>query len=130
MHDVALVYELDQGTAIALKQKGVTDIDGLLKRFDKDSLAELKKPRGNKMVRVGVAAESEVMKRAEKIYAELTERGVDVILDDRNVQPGVKFKDSELTGFPIRIGIGDYPSRTGRAFYAAFYKAIASAAFA
>ena len=56
---------------------------------------------------LGVAPESEVMKRAETIYAELTERGVDVILDDRNVQPGVKFKDSELAGFPIRIGIGD-----------------------
>ena len=47
------------------------------------------------------------MKRAEKIYAELTERGVDVILDDRNERPGVKFKDSELVGFPIRVGIGE-----------------------
>jgi prolyl-tRNA synthetase len=56
---------------------------------------------------LGVAPESEVMKRAETIYADLTQRGVDVILDDRNVQPGVKFKDSELAGFPIRIGIGD-----------------------
>ena len=56
---------------------------------------------------LGVAPESEVMKLAEKIYADLTERGVDVILDDRSVQPGVKFKDSELAGFPIRIGIGD-----------------------
>ena len=55
-HDVALVYELDQGTAIALRQLGVTEIEELLKRFDKESLAELKKPRGNKMVRVGVAA--------------------------------------------------------------------------
>ena len=33
--------------------------------------------------------------------------GVDVILDDRNDRPGVKFKDSELVGFPIRIGIGE-----------------------
>ena len=56
---------------------------------------------------LGVAPEREVMKLAEKIYAGLTERGEDVILDDRNVQPGVKFKDSELAGFPIRIGIGD-----------------------
>jgi prolyl-tRNA synthetase len=56
---------------------------------------------------LGVAPEGEVMKSAEKIYAELTERGVDVLLDDRNVQPGVKFKDSELAGFPIRIGIGE-----------------------
>jgi prolyl-tRNA synthetase len=56
---------------------------------------------------LNVAPDSEVMKRAEKIYAELTQRGIDVILDDRNDRPGVKFKDSELVGFPIRIGIGE-----------------------
>jgi prolyl-tRNA synthetase len=56
---------------------------------------------------LSVAPESEVMKRAESIYADLTAQGVDVILDDRNERPGVKFKDSELVGFPIRIGIGE-----------------------
>jgi prolyl-tRNA synthetase len=56
---------------------------------------------------LAVAPESEAMKLAEKIYAELTARGVDVILDDRDERPGVKFKDSELVGFPIRIGIGE-----------------------
>ena len=34
-------------------------------------------------------------------------RGVDVILDDREERPGFKFKDSELVGFPIRLGIGE-----------------------
>ena len=56
---------------------------------------------------LAVAQESEAMKLAEKIYAELTAQGVDVILDDRDERPGVKFKDSELVGFPIRIGIGE-----------------------
>jgi prolyl-tRNA synthetase len=56
---------------------------------------------------LGIAPESEVMKIAEKFYAELTAKGVDVILDDRDERPGVKFKDSELVGFPIRIGIGE-----------------------
>ncbi|MFZ0825930.1 MAG: proline--tRNA ligase [Verrucomicrobiia bacterium] len=56
---------------------------------------------------LGVAPDSAVMKLAEKIYAELTAKGVDVILDDRDDRPGVKFKDSELVGFPIRIGIGE-----------------------
>ncbi|HVU99804.1 MAG TPA: proline--tRNA ligase, partial [Verrucomicrobiae bacterium] len=51
--------------------------------------------------------DSEVMKCAESIYRELTDRGVDVILDDRNERPGVKFKDSELVGFPLRLGIGE-----------------------
>jgi prolyl-tRNA synthetase len=54
-----------------------------------------------------VTPESDVMRRAEQIYAELTARGVDVILDDRNDRPGVKFKDSELVGFPIRVGVGE-----------------------
>ena len=56
---------------------------------------------------LAVAPEGEVMKLAERFYAELTARGVDVILDDRDERPGVKFKDSELVGFPIRIGIGE-----------------------
>src|SRR6185295_1902645 len=56
---------------------------------------------------LGVAAGSAVMTLAEGIYAELQARGVDVILDDRDERPGVKFKDSELVGFPIRIGMGE-----------------------
>jgi prolyl-tRNA synthetase len=54
-----------------------------------------------------VAPGSAVMQLAEKIYAELTARGVDVILDDRDERPGFKFKDSELVGFPIRLAIGE-----------------------
>ena len=56
---------------------------------------------------LAVAPDSEPMKLAEKYYAELTAKGIDVILDDRDERPGVKFKDSELVGFPIRIGIGE-----------------------
>jgi prolyl-tRNA synthetase len=56
---------------------------------------------------LAVAPESEAMKLAEKFYAELTAQNIDVILDDRDERPGVKFKDSELVGFPIRIGIGE-----------------------
>jgi prolyl-tRNA synthetase len=56
---------------------------------------------------LGIAPESATMQLAEKLYAELTAKGVDVILDDRDERPGVKFKDSELVGFPIRIGIGE-----------------------
>jgi prolyl-tRNA synthetase len=56
---------------------------------------------------LSIAPDSAVMKLAEKIYDELASRGVDVILDDRDERPGVKFKDSELVGFPIRVGIGE-----------------------
>ena len=47
------------------------------------------------------------MQLAEKIYAELTAAGVEVILDDRDERPGVKFKDADLVGFPLRVGIGE-----------------------
>jgi prolyl-tRNA synthetase len=54
-----------------------------------------------------IAPESAVMKLAEQLYSALTARGMEVILDDRDERPGVKFKDSELIGFPIRLGIGE-----------------------
>ena len=53
-----------------------------------------------------VDPESPAMQTAEKIYNSLQSMGIDVILDDRKERPGVKFKDSELIGFPIRIGVG------------------------
>ena len=56
---------------------------------------------------LAVAADSPVMQLAEKIYAELTAAGVEVILDDRDDRPGVKFKDADLVGFPLRIAIGE-----------------------
>jgi prolyl-tRNA synthetase len=56
---------------------------------------------------LGIAPGSPVLTLAERIYAELTTRGLDVILDDRDERPGVKFKDSELIGFPIRVGVGE-----------------------
>lgn len=43
---------------------------------------------------------------AEKIYNELTAAGVEVLLDDRNERPGVKFKDADLLGIPVRITVG------------------------
>ncbi len=57
--------------------------------------------------------EGEVMKTATTIYNELTDAGLDVILDDRDLRPGFKFKDSELIGFPIRIGIGEKSLKNG-----------------
>jgi prolyl-tRNA synthetase len=43
---------------------------------------------------------------AERIYAELRERGVDVILDDRAESAGVKFKDADLIGYPVQVVVG------------------------
>jgi len=56
---------------------------------------------------LAVTPDSAAMQTAEKFYAELTAKGVDVILDDRDERPGVKFKDADLVGFPIRIALGE-----------------------
>ena len=42
----------------------------------------------------------------DKLYAALTEAGVEVCLDDRKMSPGVKFKDLELLGFPVQVVVG------------------------
>ena len=47
-----------------------------------------------------------VKETAEKLYAELTAAGLEVMLDDRDERAGVKFKDGDLIGLPIRIAIG------------------------
>ncbi|MBN2135704.1 MAG: proline--tRNA ligase [Acidobacteria bacterium] len=41
-----------------------------------------------------------------QIYQELKSKSIDVLLDDRDDRPGVKFKDADLLGFPIRVTIG------------------------
>lgn len=54
-----------------------------------------------------VKPEDEVQKKvAEEIYDALMDAGVEVLLDDRDERPGVKFKDADLLGFPIRITVG------------------------
>src|SRR5262249_39018555 len=56
---------------------------------------------------LAAAPGNEAMKVAQKIYTELTAQGIEVILDDRDDRPGVKFKDADLVGFPIRVSIGE-----------------------
>jgi prolyl-tRNA synthetase len=48
----------------------------------------------------------EVGPAAEVLYRELQASGYDVLLDDRNERPGVKFKDADLLGLPVRLNIG------------------------
>ena len=46
------------------------------------------------------------MNTAENIYKELCNKNIEAIIDDRNERPGVKFKDADLIGFPVRIIAG------------------------
>jgi len=50
--------------------------------------------------------DSEVADAAEDIYQQLRGRGIDVLLDDRVLRGGVKFKDADLIGIPVRITVG------------------------
>ncbi|HOO40785.1 MAG TPA: proline--tRNA ligase [Syntrophales bacterium] len=50
--------------------------------------------------------EEALAKTAEDLYQALTERGVDVLFDDRDERAGVKFKDADLIGIPYRVTIG------------------------
>lgn len=58
-----------------------------------------------------------VAKSAEALYAQCLEAGIDVLLDDRNERPGVKFADMELVGIPHRITIGDRALADGELEY-------------
>jgi prolyl-tRNA synthetase len=50
--------------------------------------------------------EKEVAQTAEKIYQQLLDNNIDVLLDDRQLRGGVKFKDADLIGIPIRVTVG------------------------
>ena len=56
---------------------------------------------------LNVAADSQPMVLAKQLLEDLTAAGIEVILDDRDERPGVKFKDSELVGFPLRVNLGE-----------------------
>lgn len=56
------------------------------------------------LVRIGG---EEAVKHADELYAELQEKGIDVLYDDRDERPGAKFADSELMGIPYRITVSD-----------------------
>ena len=50
----------------------------------------------------------------DKLYGELTAAGVEVLLDDRDVRAGVKFKDADLIGIPLRIVISERGLKDGK----------------
>ena len=54
---------------------------------------------------------------ADRLYAELTEAGIEVLYDDRDARPGVKFADAELLGIPHRIVVGDRGLDAGKLEY-------------
>jgi len=58
-----------------------------------------------------------VRETAERIYGELTGAGIEVLLDDRDARPGVKFADAELIGIPHRVVVSERGIAAGRLEY-------------
>ncbi len=50
--------------------------------------------------------DEEVFAAGEKLYQDLLEEGIEVLLDDRDERPGSKFKDADLLGIPLRVNVG------------------------
>jgi prolyl-tRNA synthetase len=58
--------------------------------------------------------DEETVRLAEKLHEGLTAAGVDVLLDDRDARAGVKFKDADLIGIPLRVVIGPRGLKEGK----------------
>lgn len=58
--------------------------------------------------------DSQVVETADKLYEELRNAGVEVIIDDRDERPGVKFKDADLVGYPLRVTVGSKTLAEGK----------------
>jgi prolyl-tRNA synthetase len=56
---------------------------------------------------------TESMETAHVVHRELLEKGIDAILDDRDERPGIKFKDCDLIGIPLRVTIGERNLKDG-----------------
>ncbi|MCX5803413.1 MAG: proline--tRNA ligase [Proteobacteria bacterium] len=55
----------------------------------------------------------ETIELADNVYRTLLDKGIDTILDDRNERPGIKFKDCDLIGIPLRVTIGERNLKEG-----------------
>jgi prolyl-tRNA synthetase len=58
------------------------------------------------VVVTAVGKDEAVVRTATEVYETLLAAGIDVLFDDRDERPGVKFKDADLVGFPLRIAVG------------------------
>ena len=58
------------------------------------------------VIPINAHKDEDVRREAERIYTELEAKGADVLFDDRDERPGVKFKDADLVGFPVRVVVG------------------------
>ena len=86
---------------------GRTVAAAIEQNHDKDGIIWPRPLAPFEVLLIAVNPEDEAVKRAaEDLYAQLLEKGVDVLFDDRDERPGVKFKDADLIGIPVRVTVG------------------------
>jgi prolyl-tRNA synthetase len=71
------------------------------------------------VVPIGYHKNAPVKEAAERLYAELSAAGIDVLLEDRDERPGVLFADADLIGIPHRVVLGERGLAAGTAEYKA-----------
>jgi prolyl-tRNA synthetase len=69
------------------------------------------------LVPINYQKSAQVQQTADRLYRDFEAAGIDVLLDDRDARPGVKFADSELMGIPHRIVIGERGLSSGKLEY-------------
>jgi prolyl-tRNA synthetase len=69
------------------------------------------------LVPINYQKSARVMETADRLYGEFNAAGIDVLLDDRDARPGVKFADAELIGIPHRLVIGERGLNAGTLEY-------------
>jgi prolyl-tRNA synthetase len=69
------------------------------------------------LVPLGMQKSARVREVADRLYAELTAAGIEVLYDDRDARPGVKFADAELLGIPHRVVVGERGLEAGKLEY-------------
>jgi prolyl-tRNA synthetase len=69
------------------------------------------------IVPIGLRKSAQVKDTVEGLYTELSNAGIEVLLDDRDERPGIMFADMELIGIPHRIVIGERGLKEGNIEY-------------
>ncbi|MBW1823236.1 MAG: proline--tRNA ligase [Deltaproteobacteria bacterium] len=86
---------------------GRTVAAAIEQNHDKDGIIFPKSIAPFQVIVVSVNPKDSAIKEvSERIYATLLDAGIDVLIDDRDERPGIKFKDADLIGIPLRITVG------------------------
>ncbi|MBN1255582.1 MAG: proline--tRNA ligase [Deltaproteobacteria bacterium] len=99
-------YGIGVGRTAAAAIEQNHDEDGIIFPFAIAPFHVLIVPVNNK--------DAQVMGAAEDLYRHLSEEGAEVLLDDRDERPGVKFKDADIIGIPLRLTVGEKNLKQGK----------------